>query len=124
MTAAASDRWTAPSISWSFGDGTTGTGGAVQHAFGAAGAFTVTITATDAVGNAREHDAHARRLRAAAPAAHHVVGADAVGGPRPQALLLRLSARRAPANARLQLRCSGKRCPFKQKAVRRAAAAA
>ena len=122
MTAAASDRWTAPSISWSFGDGTTATGGAVQHAFGAAGAFTVTITATDAVGNARSTT---RTLVVAEPPPPPRITSSvqtlwAVRGRT--ALLLRLSARRAPANARLQLRCSGKRCPFKQKTVRRAAA--
>ena len=39
-------------FAWSFGDGATDTGSAVSHAFGSAGAFNVTVTATDAVGNA------------------------------------------------------------------------
>ncbi|HXS33957.1 MAG TPA: PKD domain-containing protein [Solirubrobacterales bacterium] len=52
MTATASDKWSSASVSWNFGDGTTATGGAVSHAYAAAGAKTVTVTATDAVGNA------------------------------------------------------------------------
>ena len=52
MAAAAADRLTPASIHWAFGDGGTASGGAVSHAFGSAGAFTVTVTATDGVGNA------------------------------------------------------------------------
>ncbi|HKG38176.1 MAG TPA: PKD domain-containing protein [Conexibacter sp.] len=38
--------------SWDFGDGTPAVGGAaVSHAFAAAGTYTVTVTATDSVGN-------------------------------------------------------------------------
>jgi PKD domain-containing protein len=40
------------SLSWSFGDGSAVASGAqVSHSFGAPGTFTVTVTATDAVGN-------------------------------------------------------------------------
>ena len=52
MAAAATDRWSGTSLSWSFGDGAGAAGGAVTHAFGSAGAFNVTVTATDGVGNA------------------------------------------------------------------------
>ncbi len=38
------------SYAWSFGDGTTGTGSTTTHAYTAAGSYTVTLTATDAVG--------------------------------------------------------------------------
>ena len=51
MAAAASDRVSPVSLSWSFGDGGIATGGAVAHAYGAPGAYTVTTTATDAAGN-------------------------------------------------------------------------
>ena len=37
MAATASDRLSSPSITWSFGDGATGAGPAVSHAYGAAG---------------------------------------------------------------------------------------
>jgi hypothetical protein len=51
FTATALDDWSTPSISWLFGDGATQSGSSVQHAFAAAGSFTATATATDAVGN-------------------------------------------------------------------------
>ena len=44
--------WSPVSLGWNFGDGTAAAGGAVTHAFGSAGAFGVTVTATDGVGNA------------------------------------------------------------------------
>ena len=66
MAAAATDRVSPVSMSWSFGDGGIATGGAVAHAFGAPGAFTVTATATDAAGNADEPDASGPDRRQAA----------------------------------------------------------
>ena len=39
-------------VRWDFGDGTGAAGPAVTHAYGAAGAYTVTATATDRAGNA------------------------------------------------------------------------
>jgi PKD domain/Putative metal-binding motif len=53
MRASATDRMSATTVSWSFGDGATGTGGTVSRAYRAPGVYTVTITARDAVGNAR-----------------------------------------------------------------------
>jgi hypothetical protein len=53
FTAQASDFWGPVTLSWDFGDGTAAaTGASVTHAFTAPGAHTVTVTATDAVGNA------------------------------------------------------------------------
>lgn len=48
----AHDRWSPLGAStWSFGDGSTATGEHVVHAFATVGAFTVTVTARDALGN-------------------------------------------------------------------------
>jgi hypothetical protein len=50
--AAPSDRWSAiGSVTWEFGDGGTGSGPAVTHAYGAAGAYPVTVRVVDAAGN-------------------------------------------------------------------------
>jgi len=46
------DVWGPLTMTWSFGDGTSATGAAVQHAYARAGAFTASVTSTDAVGNA------------------------------------------------------------------------
>jgi PKD repeat protein len=51
MSAAATDLWSSSTVAWDFGDGTPATGGSVSHAYAAPGDRTVTITATDAVGN-------------------------------------------------------------------------
>lgn len=52
MSAAAADSWSPPvTLSWSFGDGATASGGAVSHAYATAGTKTVSVTATDAAGN-------------------------------------------------------------------------
>ena len=52
FAASAFDVWGPVSLSWSFGDGASGSGGAPTHAFARAGRYTVTVTATDAAGNA------------------------------------------------------------------------
>jgi hypothetical protein len=47
------DVWSSvPSTAWNFGDGSTGSGTSVSHAYGAAGTYNVSVTSTDAVGNA------------------------------------------------------------------------
>ncbi len=53
----ASDVWSPVALGWSFGDGASASGGSVSHAFGTAGAFPVTLTATDAVGNSSSRSA-------------------------------------------------------------------
>jgi hypothetical protein len=58
FSAGASDVWSAFGLSWSFGDGSaTAAGSAVTHGFAAPGAFTVTVTATDAAGNSSSRSA-------------------------------------------------------------------
>ena len=48
------DAWSAvASTVWSFGDGTTASGASVSHTYASAGSYAVSVTVTDAVGNAR-----------------------------------------------------------------------
>jgi hypothetical protein len=51
MGAAITDTWSAATIAWDFGDGATATGGSISHSYATPGDRTVTVTATDAVGN-------------------------------------------------------------------------
>jgi hypothetical protein len=52
FSAAAGDLFSAvTSTVWSFGDGATGAGSALAHTYAKPGTYTVTVTATDAVGN-------------------------------------------------------------------------
>jgi hypothetical protein len=56
MKASFVDRWSAlaPGPEWSFGDGATGSGAEVSHAYAEAGDYTVTVRSADVLGNARE----------------------------------------------------------------------
>ncbi len=50
----ATDAWSpVSSTSWSFGDGTAASGASVSHTYAGAGTYAVSVTVTDAVGNAR-----------------------------------------------------------------------
>ncbi|MCU1385222.1 MAG: hypothetical protein JWL71_3919 [Acidobacteria bacterium] len=49
-TSTASTGHTLSTYGWDFGDGTSGSGAAVTHAFPSAGTFTVTLTVTDDIG--------------------------------------------------------------------------
>jgi PKD domain len=52
LDATATDVWSGPpSIHWDFGDGSTGDGGSLTHAFALPGTFTARATATDTAGN-------------------------------------------------------------------------
>jgi PKD repeat protein len=52
MSAAFTDLWSGvPGEAWTFGDGGTGDGPLVTHAYTASGNYTVTITASDGLGN-------------------------------------------------------------------------
>jgi len=123
MAAAATDRWTPVSLKWTFGDGGSASGGAVTHAFGSAGAFTVTVTATDAVGNASK----ATRSIVVNPAppppppppTPRITSPVRVtwGVSGKQIFLLRLQVSKVPKGSKAELRCSrrkSKKCPFKR----------
>jgi hypothetical protein len=118
MAAAASDRWSPVSSAWNFGDSTTGAGAAVTHAFRAGGAFNVVFTATDAVGNA----ASATRPIVIAPAPpkrirNKVRITWGVSGRK--IFLLRLTVPKALKGTKVELRCKGKKCPFKHKSSKK-----
>ncbi len=51
MSATASDAWSAPSVHWDFGDGTSASGAAASHVYASPGTRAVTVTAADAAGN-------------------------------------------------------------------------
>jgi hypothetical protein len=122
MAAAAVDRLTPVSINWAFGDGGLATGGAVSHVFGSAGAFNVTVTATDAVGNATATTrpvlvkaAPPKRIRSAIRITWAVSGRTLY--------VLRLGVTRVPKGGKVELRCSrrnsSRKCPFKRKASKK-----
>ena len=70
MSISASDSWSAISdVAWSFGDGTSGSGSGVSHAYGTAGTYEVTVTLTDAVGNATTRTGTITVVAAPAPPA-------------------------------------------------------
>ena len=65
--ATATDTWSGiAGYTWSFGDGTTATGPSVAHTYTALGSHPVTLTVTDAVGNATTRTA-SHRTAVAAP---------------------------------------------------------
>ena len=64
MSAAATDRTSSPGLRFDFGDGSGADGANVQHTYGAAGTYVVTVTATDAAG----HRVSVTRTIAVAPA--------------------------------------------------------
>ncbi|MET0685328.1 MAG: PKD domain-containing protein [Solirubrobacteraceae bacterium] len=117
MAAAATDRWTPVSFAWNFGDGTTGAGDAVTHAFGSAGTFPVTVTARDGVGNASSATRQILISRDIPRRIDSTVQTrwafDAATGKR--FVLLRLRVKDVPKGGAVQIRCKGKQCPYKSK---------
>ncbi len=120
MAAAATDRWSPFSLSWAFGDGTGATGPAVSHAYGGAGAFGVTVSATDAVGNASSASGQVLVSAVQPPITPRIDstvqskwGFDQRTGRR--FYLFRLKVVAPPAGSVAQLRCRGRRCPFQSR---------
>ena len=117
MAAAATDRWTPVRFAWNFGDGTSAPGDAVTHAFGTAGTFTVTVTASDAVGNASSATRQVLVSRDIPRRIDSTVQTrwafDAATGKK--FLLLRLRVKDVPKGGAVQIRCKGKKCPYKSK---------
>jgi hypothetical protein len=110
MSASATDVLTSvSSVSWTFGDGATADGTAVSHAYSAPGDQTVTVTATDAMGNA----ASATRTVTVAPVAIPAVARPVISkfgispkrfavGPRATAL----TAKKTPRGTKLRFSVS------------------
>ncbi len=120
MAAAALDRWGPVALHWAFGDGAAGAGDAVSHAFGAAGAFNVTVTATDAVGNATSATRPIAVAAAPLPRIDSSVSSRWGFDRRKRFIfLLRLRVKAPPKGAVAELRCRGRRCPFTRKRVTR-----
>ena len=121
MAATASDRLSSPAITWSFGDGATAFGPAVSHAYGAAGAFSVTVTATDAAGNASSA-ARSVVILAPQPAGPRVIRSPVRvlwGVDRKRIYLLRMKALDVPRGGKVELRCKGRKCPYKRKSSKK-----
>lgn len=118
MAAAATDRWSPFSMAWSFGDGASAAGDAVTHAFGAPGPFNVTVTATDAVGNAasatRPVGIAAPDLPPPTPRINSPVSVLWAKNST-RIFLLRMKIRRVPQGGKAELRCRGRKCPFRRK---------
>jgi PKD domain len=117
MAAAAIDRLSPVGIHWAFGDGGTAVGGAVSHAFGSAGAFTVSVTATDGVGNATTATRPVLVAAAPPPAKKRITSPVSVtwGVSGKRIFLLKLRILRAPKGTKAELRCSrrkSRKCPF------------
>jgi hypothetical protein len=120
MAAAALDRWGPVSLSWAFGDGAAGAGGAVSHAFGAAGVFNVHVTATDAAGNATTATRAVTVAAAPLPRILSTVASSWGFDRRKRYIfLLRLRVKAPPKGAVAELRCAGRRCPLRRKRVAR-----
>ena len=73
------DVWSPVAISWDFGDGSSGSGAAVEHCYSSPGERTVTITGTDAAANA----ASASQTISIEPDPGLEPGSDPCGGPGP-----------------------------------------
>jgi hypothetical protein len=122
FAASATDRWSAVGLGWAFGDGAAATGGAVSHAFAAAGTPVVTVTATDAAGNVASADRSVTVSAAAVQPPPPPVVTPRVAVPvtptwrvRGKVIrLLRLKLSGLPSGATAELRCKGKRCPLRR----------
>jgi hypothetical protein len=116
MSATTFDRISGASIGWAFGDGGGANGAAASHVFGAPGPFNVTVTASDAVGNA---SSQTRAIQVSGPPATPagLVKGSVVFRARParrhttfRSLFVRGATSRG---SRVRVTCRGsRRCPF------------
>ncbi|WP_028063915.1 PKD domain-containing protein [Solirubrobacter soli] len=113
MAATASDRVSTPAIAWAFGDGARAAGPTVSHTYPVPGTYTVTITATDVVGNSASVERPIVITRAPPPRVVSPVSAR-WGFRRGRVYLLRLRVDAVPVGATAQLRCAGHGCPFRR----------
>jgi hypothetical protein len=117
MAAVTTDRVSPATINWAFGDGGTATGGAVSHAFGAAGAFNVTVTATDAAGNATAQTLPILIAAGPPPQKKRIRSKVQIswGVTSTKTFLVRLKVPDVPKGGKAQLTCKPKKkCPFKK----------
>jgi hypothetical protein len=117
MAAAATDRLSVPAIRWSFGDGTSAAGPAVTHTYVNPGAYSVTVSATDGAGNAStvtrsiviapNVPPETPRVRADVKAtwAFNRLHTWIVG--------MKVKPVRRGKRFKAEVRCTGRRCPFK-----------
>jgi hypothetical protein len=136
FSASVFDRWSAPTVTWDFGDHSTAAGAEVTHTYQGCGTYPVTITAADGVGNQSAASATVTIACAPAPAGTKPdAGSNVVRSPRVRFAVhyhvkeegrgrvkfVSLLVTKLTSHARAQLRCIGKHkgCPFKVKKVRK-----
>lgn len=108
FTVSANDRWSALAAPlWDFGDGKTGSGDSVTHAYQSAGTYTVTVTARDVNGFSRS----AVRTLTVTDPPRPPAADDGDDEPELEAPLIeaRLSGRTVAVNAKVQLK-NGRKC--------------
>ncbi len=115
MAAAAFDRMTPVRLHWDFGDGAAADGPGVSHAYGAAGSFGVTLTATDGAGNQSSANRNVLVTKPAPPPRIDATVQNSWGRLGKNFFLLRLRIIGPPQGSAAQIRCSGRRCPFQSR---------
>lgn len=122
MSVSPFDTWSPVSVSWSFGDGQTASGPSVSHAYGAPGIFNVTVTATDAAGNGSTVTTPILVAQPPPPPPPPEIDSPVRitwGVNKKRIYLLRLKVLDVPRGGKVQLRCKGKKCPYKRKSSKK-----
>jgi hypothetical protein len=110
FSVSASDRLSTPVVTWSFGDGATGQGAAVQHVYEKKGAVTVTVSAADANGTTASLS---RSVKVLPPAVRAKLKA-AFGAGKKATTVRTLTLQKVRRGARIVITCRGGGCPFKK----------